>query len=190
MATTFSLPLDESRLTVQPLDDQELLAKLWLRWKHERLLETIWHEGVPPLTHFLIEFTRPEATTLGCFRVHSDGLSELEGMCWINKTFVMLGKYRKAEVGMAFVRHTPPSRVMEYVRQTISYAFKERDLDSIFGCTPEPNRAAVLLGRRAGFHQTTIEAYTSFDGKLCSAVLQWMTRPQWEAKERGNGREE
>jgi len=180
------------RLVLAPVDNQELLAKLWLRWKQEQLLEIIFHEGVPPLNYFLSEWTSSERATLGCFKDFPDGAAELHGLCWISQTFVMLGKFRKAEIGMAFVRGSKPGEVIEWVRQAMRYAFEVRHLDSIFGCTPEPNRAAVLLGRKAGFHQVVIEEYTCFEGRLCAAVLQFMTKTEWlrrGALEQAHGRE-
>lgn len=173
---------------------ERVLVNLYYRFEADKLLDIIFHEaaGPPTLQWFLQEYTKPETSTLIGYRESSEPVSSSSsfhvadkfytplGMVWINQSWNIGLNYRKAESGMAFVRRTPIEDTLQLGRMGVAWAFNNLSLDSMFGCTPLPNRAAVGYGHKLGFQQTTpLEGYSCWRGKLCSVVLQSMTKDRW-----------
>jgi hypothetical protein len=182
-------------LVMLPRPVERVLVNLYYRFEADRLLDVIFHEsGKPTLQWFLATYLKPETSTLISYRESAKLLSDSSfrvdetyytplGMVWINQSWAIGPNFRKAECGMAFVRRTPLEDTLRLGEMSISWAFDNLALDSLFGCTPSPNRAAVLFGQKLGFQQTTpLEGYSCFNGKLCSVVLQSMTKERWHAR--------
>lgn len=178
---------------VAPRPAERVLVDLYYRFESQRLLPVIFHEGDPPnLRWFLDTFLDPEKSTLIAFREYDEapttGLSfpmdgkfyVAIGMGWFNKTWKIGVNFSKSETGMAFVRRTPIEESLAAGKTMLAWCFDNIPVDAVIGSTPEPNRAAVLYGQKIGFQQTTpLEGYTAWNGKLCSVVLQSMTRKRW-----------
>lgn len=177
-------------LVVCPVHNDALLASMYLRFRQEGLLPIIFHESgeePPDLTWFLKTYLDPANSSLGCF-LEKGGQVEPCGLCWVNQVYpISDGRWKKAEVGLAFFRHQPPERLLTFGRMVQAWAFEQLGLDTLFGTTPEPNRAAVQFGKNLGFHQVVLPGYTAYEGRLCGAVIQWMTRTEFE--ERASGEE-
>lgn len=173
---------------------ERLLVSLYYRFEANGLLGMIFHEAAdkPTLRWFLDKYLAAETSTLIGLRETDGAARDLIsfnagdkcytplGMVWINRTWNIGTNFKKAECGMAFVRRTPLEDTLQLGRMSIQWAFDNLGLDALIGCTPSPNRAAVIFGQKIGFQQTTpLEGYSCFNDKLCSVVLQSMTRDRW-----------
>lgn len=178
-------------LVMAPHPKERILADLYYRFESQGLLEVLFHEGdKPSLVWFLNTFLEPSTSTLACYRESAEKTEasyEVDGkwftplgLTWINKTWPIGNNFRKAECGMGFVRRVPIEDTVSCARMTIHWAFQNLAVDALIGTTPAPNRAAVIFGQRIGFQQTgPLEGYTCWNGKLCAAVLQSMTKDRW-----------
>lgn len=177
-------------LSVAPHPLERILADLYYRFEAQGRMEALFYEGdKPTLRWWLNNFMAPETSTLACYRETTDGEYEVDGrkftpigMTWINKTWPIGKKFRKAEVGMGFVKGVPIEDTVDCGRLTIEWAFRNLSLDALIGTTPQPNRAAVMFGQRLGFNQSgPVYGFTAWHGRLCGAMIQSLTRDQWEA---------
>ncbi len=165
---------------------ERIIAHLYYQLESDGRLEILFHEAAKPtLRWFLEQYMSPERSTLLCYRTCPDGEYEGHrplGMTWVNKAWKIGENFRKVEVGMGFVRGVPVDDTVELGRMTLSWCFGNLPVDAVVGATPSPNRAAVIYGQRLGFVQAgPVEGWTCWKGKLCSVVMQSMTRARWLA---------
>lgn len=176
--------------------NERILAHLYFRFEADKRMRVLFYEGEQPsLKWFLSEYSKPEVSALACYREGDTGDYEMNGKCyspvgliWINRTFPIGIKFRKAEVAMGFIRGVSFDETFRFGQMAVDWSFSNLKLDALFGTTPTPNRAARFFGERLGFQQTTpLEGYSCWNGKLCSVIFQSMTRTRWEGIKSGSG---
>jgi hypothetical protein len=175
-------------LVIAPHPKERILADLYFRFESQGLMEVFFYEAEKPtLLWWLNTFLAKDTSTLACYRETPEGEYGVDGkrftpigMMWINKSWPIGNKFKKAECGMGFVRRVPIPDTVACAMMGIDWSFYNLKLDTLIGTTPQPNRAATLFGQRIGFQQTTaLEGYSSWHGKLCSVILQSMTKERW-----------
>lgn len=170
-------------LMIFPYPPETALAYLYSIFEKQGLLPILFHEGVPPLSWFLSTYRKPEISTLGCYRKLEDGTAEILGIVWINQSWKIGQNWTKREVGMCFVRQQPIQDLETLALMSIQWAFDHLNTDTLVGTTPETNRAALLFGRKLGFHQAgPLPGYTCYDGKLCGAYFQSLPKDEWRSR--------
>ncbi len=179
--------LRRDELVVAPLISESMLGWTYLRFEREKLLPVIFHESVPSISWFIKTFT--ENAAIGCFRqAPGKDQADMVGMGWVNSIMEMNGGHRKGEIGMAFFREV--KNTLEYGKLMTTWAFENLNVHALFGTTPAPNRAAVLFVRRMGFQMFgPVEAFATWEGKLCSVWISVMTKEKWEERDGGLKRE-
>ncbi len=177
-------------LVMIPVAVERILAHLYYAMESQGLLEIVFPEGIKPtLLWFLGQYLEPEKSTLLCYREtpsgEYDGLTPI-GFGWINKSWKVGEVFSRAETGMAFLKGVPSCDTVELAKMMIEWAFRNLKIDSLIGVTPYPNRPARLFGQHVGFQQTTpLEGYSCWRGKMCSVVIQSMTRQRWNRIQSG-----
>src|SRR5271170_6017927 len=171
----------------------EILAGSYLRFKRDGLLEQIFYEGVPSLNWFMNRFLNakkreadvfvaPSVEVLMVLRKREDGIVEQLGLGWLNSRTNVANLYDKMEGGFGFFRdyHGQRDLMVQAMRLMIEFSFRYLGIGSLFGCTPEKNRAALRMSRLVGFEQTTVlPHYTAWKGEPCGAVFSVMTKERW-----------
>jgi hypothetical protein len=166
------------RLIVAPNPSEQMLAYAYLEFERQGLNKYIWYEGVPSLSWYLAEFKK--MVVLGCYE-DVDGIAQIRGLGWVNTLTLMGGKFKKAEVGMAFFKEVPHGHTHSFGLMMVDHAITHVGLDAMFGATPVKNPAAIRYMQKLGFsHCGPVENYCSFNGELCACEISWMTREKWE----------
>jgi RimJ/RimL family protein N-acetyltransferase len=180
----------KSQLLLKSAIGDSLLATAYLRFEIEGQLHHIYHRSVPSLREFLDYHLNPRNVWLACMirPILDNGEPDetriaLAGLGWINTITDVTpdGKYKKAEVGMAFFREYQKRGIAgEFTEMLTDYAFDIPGVEALFGTTPEPNRAALIFGRRMGFTQLPpLPLYTCWEGKPCAAIVSYLTKDSW-----------
>jgi RimJ/RimL family protein N-acetyltransferase len=175
----------DQELVVTDRCSEEMLAAAYIRFKTEGLLEDIFYEnklGPPSLIWFMENFSKSgKIEVLAAIRKKPDGLHEHIGLGWLNSRTNVAGVFDKMEVGFAFFKqYHQPSLTRRATRLMIEYAFRYLGIESMFGTTPECNRAAILASKRIGFEQFgPLPHYTAWRGEPCGAVVSVMTKGRW-----------
>lgn len=161
----------------------ELLATAYLRLRQEGLLRYIFYAGEPSLYWFLDRYAKTKSTeVIACFKEDENRKLEMVGLSWFNSREKVANLYDKAECGNAYFRKfhnyldtTKAARLMT------EFSFRYLGIDALFGCTPEKNRAAMLLAKRVGFEVWgPVPMYTAWEGEPCGAWISCLTRARWE----------
>ena len=177
-------------LVMAPHPKERILADLYFRFESQGLMEVLFYESEKPsLIWWLNNFLAKETSTLACYRETADGEYGVDGkrftpigLMWINKSWPIGTKFKKSEIGMGFIRGIPLRDSLDLGRLGVDWSFNNLKLDALIGTTPQPNRAATIYGQRLGFNVTgPVYGFTAWRGKLCSAVIQSLTRDQWMA---------
>lgn len=167
-------------LALVPDPPEDVLVRLFYEWRRTGVLDLLWYGEPINLTFFLNWFTRPHTNTLGCYSVIEERYTPL-GLCWINAT-IPLGKFKRAEVGMGYVRKASPRDLLTIGQLCVEWGFRERGLDVICGTTPAQNPAAVHYGKRLGFRVAgPIGGLVVWHGNLEDGYFQSMTKDEWVA---------
>lgn len=146
------------------------------------MLSWVWYGESVSLLFFLKWFTRPETSTLGCYRTPDNGATWIPaGLVWINRS-EPIGHYKRAEVGMAFNRELPTDMLLIFGQLALEWGFRERCLDVIAGTTPAKNMAAVRFGKRLGFRVAgPVGGLVVWRGNLDDGYFQSLTADEWAA---------
>ncbi len=171
------------RLIISPGLTDKMLCQLYLAWEAEGTLPVIFHQkgGVPSLLDFMLEYLDPKQATLGCWRQNEAGTWELVGCMWVNHFFEIGAGFRRADVGMGFLReHTVGAQAVRFAQLGIEWSFDHLDVEVLGGMTPANNRAAVIFSRKLGFDVCgPIPAAVSWKGELAEGYLSTMTKQRW-----------
>lgn len=164
-------------LKVERLVDEDYLAYLYLKLKLDGGLARLFYEGVPAPSWFIQHFRA--IPTIGCF---TDSGKVLVGLGYadpIAESTCATGRViRRAELGMAFLRHTPDA--LSLGRIMMAWAFEVLALDVALGTTPAKNKAALLFRQDLGFRPIGITPlYCVYDGEPCDAALSSITVTQF-----------
>jgi RimJ/RimL family protein N-acetyltransferase len=171
-------------LLVTPLVNEETLATIYLQFKKDGILDTVFHERNVSLRWFLDFLMNEKTDVLACGRLKSDGSMELCGIGWINCYFQAADKL-KCDVSHGFMKqfwgHGLP---LTWCRLMLDWTFTSRKADVVYGVTPEPNRLAVAFARKLGFTMHgPVPYWSQFRGEACSCYIDTMTRDEWKAME-------
>lgn len=162
---------------------QELLASVYLRFKQEGVLPIFFHEGVPDLCTFLSLMLKPKSLTMACFS-RSPHKDAVVGIGHVVAPVDIGNGYNKSEVSMAFFKEYQRPRItVSCAHLMLQYVFERcAEIEALFGCTPEPNRAAVRFIGAVGFKRSVeaVEAYSTYNGQLCGCYISWMTKTRWQ----------
>ena len=171
-------------LSVVPHPSDYTLAFNFIRFEKEGLLDTIFHEWVPPLEWILHKYKQPENTVLG-LTVQEDGIWKQAGLAWIDRLVSSTQILKRADVGAALFRefHGRPFEVaVPLMHLATDWAFREMNFDTIGGVTPVPNKSMAVILRRVGYRQCRVEQYTTFRGLACDGIISTMTKDRWFAE--------
>jgi RimJ/RimL family protein N-acetyltransferase len=169
-------------LIVAPSPPEALLGEIYLRLAKEDLLGQVFYEGIPSLAWFLERFQKPDTDVLACFRRDGEN-ALLSGLGWINNVKQSNDGYRRAEVGIAFFRHQ--LRSIEFGKMMLAWFFENREVDFLYGCTPEPNRPAWRYAKALGFTlHGPIPNFTSWKGEACGVMISALSRKDWNLSTR------
>lgn len=168
-------------LSIVPNPPEDWLAAAWLKFKEAGLLPIIWHERVPTLRWFL-EWAADKRNIIYAGLFHGDGESDVSlcGLGWC-LSLTPLGEQFKADVGMAFFPEWQHDNIpAELAEMMIDDAFQCRNMVLMVGATPIKNPAATHFIHKVGFHRVgVIPNYTTWEGKLCDAVISSLTLEDW-----------
>jgi RimJ/RimL family protein N-acetyltransferase len=114
------------------------------------------------------------------------GFIEPAGMAWIAEVSVCSGILIRGVGSFCFFKdYQKPMYTDQFAEMILEYWFEALSLDIVVGSTPEPNRAAVIYAKRAGFKEIgRIPNYTTFKGQVVPAVITAMTKEEFR-KEAG-----
>jgi hypothetical protein len=168
-------------LYLSPDPPEDILIELYVKWKSSGVLDLLWYGEPVSVQFFLNWFSRPGTNTLGCYWKPEGKPHVVSGLCWINSTS-QIGQFKRAEVGMGFLRHEPPSRLIRYGQMCCEWGFEHRGLECILGTTPIRNRVAAAYGKRIGFKVSgEVEGMCIWAGQLESVVIQSLAKERWMA---------
>ena len=168
-------------LALCPDPPEVVLVSLYDEWKKTGVLDWLWYGEPVTLRFYLNWFARPQTNTLGLYWTPDGEKWTPSGLCWINET-IMLGKFKRAEVGMGYIRHEPPDRLLRYGQMCLEWGYQERGLDVIAGTTPRRNAAAVRYGKKLGFRVAgPLGGMVVWRGNLDDGYFQSLTKDEWAA---------
>ncbi len=172
---------------VTPVRDETLLAKAYLKFEAERLLETIWHNGVWTLREFLDWALQPDRVMLGAYQTEArlDQDVGLIGLGWVN-SFERFAGFAKAEVGFGYFRKPSLWNKITGTRLMLDMFFSAFPVDFLFGFTPDQNPVAIGFAKRAGFEVVAkLPNYCAWQGNPANAVVLTLSRWRWESHRGG-----
>lgn len=179
-------PINRGPVLVAPVRNESLLARAYLKFEAEGLLDIIWHEGRWSLREFLEWALAPNMVMLGAYNTEASLNQDLGliGLGWVNSVVRYAG-FSKAEVGFGFFRRPSPFRKLAGVRLMLDSFFETYEVDYLFGMTPDQNPLAVRFARKAGFDAVaTLPCYTAWEGSPANAVVLMLSRFAWESRRR------
>ncbi len=193
-AATGTHRVDNLIVSTRLTDD--LAAETYLRFKQDKLLETIYYESVPTILDFMERILRPSTITLGAFIDRTNGAKPLRrnspkaveyaGCSFVYDRQQMGNMMWKAEVGFGFFRHVATAdEKVALGKIMIQALFESFNIDFLYGTTPIDNQAALEYARRVGFEIIAeIPEYLSFEGGLSTACISRLSKAVWRERQR------
>lgn len=170
-------------LRVTDIVTDEMLAMAYMQFKFEGLLSSIFTENEPSLAWFIDRFTKGKGTEMLSLTSRNHmGSEENIALAWLNSRTSVGSKFDKMETGFAFYsRYHALKYTVPATQLAIEFAFRFLGIDSMFGTTPEHNRGAIAVARRAGFQMFgPIPHFTLWHGEPCGVMISSMTRERWK----------
>jgi RimJ/RimL family protein N-acetyltransferase len=163
---------------------EDALIHLYKRLKEEGLWDIVFHESHDlSMLEFMNYFSKPTCL-LQILCIVKDGvIVDFAGMAWVSEISTCAGAMTRALGSFLFFKlYQKPMYTDQFAEIILGYWFEKLGLDVIVGVTPEPNRAALVYVKRAGFTEVgRIPGYTTFNGEAVSAVITAMTKQQYKA---------
>jgi RimJ/RimL family protein N-acetyltransferase len=160
---------------------EETLVILYKRLKDEGLWDIVFHEDSKlTLTGFMNFFGSGQALLQVLCITNDKGYIEPVGMAWVAE-IVLCGDILTKGIGsfLFFKDFQKPMYTDQFSEMILDYWFDYLNIDVIFGVTPEPNRAALIYVKRAGFKEVgRIPNYTTFDKQVVTGVITSMTKQE------------
>jgi hypothetical protein len=165
------------------LFNEEALIAIYKRLKAEDLWDIVFHEdaGVT-LLKFLNFFSEGRALLQVLAITGPDGFIEPVGVSWIADVTTCSGKMTRGVGSFLFFKDfQKPMYTDQFSEMILDYWFNALGLTIVVGVTPEPNRAALIYVKRAGFKEGgRIPAYTTFKGEVVTGVVTYMTKEDYK----------
>lgn len=158
-----------------------LLAKAYMQMLEDDTLDTVFFQSRPTLAGFMNEYLTPgRFIVLGCFVEREGKNPQFVGMGWAGNS-VLMGAFRKCEVGMVFFNGMTNVRErLALGRMMLERVFTTHAMDVIFGVTPGQNKLALSYARRLGFKMHgPIPGYLTWQGELADGWISQMSKADW-----------
>lgn len=167
---------------VQGPINEETLISIYKRLKAEDLWDLVFHEdsGVTVLK-FMNFFSSGSALLQVLAITNGEGYIEPVGMSWISDITTCSGILTRGVGSFLFFREfQKPMYTDQFSEMILEYWFECLGLDVILGVTPEPNRAALIYVKRAGFREVgRLPSYTTFNNEVVTGVVTSMTKQEY-----------
>jgi RimJ/RimL family protein N-acetyltransferase len=164
---------------------EEALISLYKRLKAEELWDIVFHEDSGlTLLKFMNFFSTGNALLQVLTLVDDNGIIvDAVGMSWV-ADIIVCGNILTKGVGsfLFFKDYQKPMYTDQFSEMILEYWFDVLGLNLVVGVTPEPNRAALIYVKRAGFKEAgRIPGYTTFKGEVVTGVITSMTKQDYRA---------
>jgi RimJ/RimL family protein N-acetyltransferase len=167
---------------VPGLFNEEALIAIYKRLKAEDLWDIVFHEdaGVT-LLKFMNFFCEGRALLQILAITDAKGYIEPIGVSWVGDITTCAGILTRGIGSFLFFKeYQKPMYTDQFSEMILDYWFNALKLDIIVGVTPEPNRAALIYVKRAGFKECgRIPKYTTFKGEAVTGIITSMTKEDY-----------
>ena len=162
--------------------NEEALIVLYKRLKDEDLWDTVFHEdtGVS-LLKFMNFFSGGQCLLQFLAIVNDDRVVDIAGMSWIADITICSGVLTRGVGSFGFFKdYQKPMYTDQFSEMILDYWFNALNLDTIVGVTPEPNRAASIFVKRAGFREVgRMPNYTTYKGQVANGIIHSLTKEEY-----------
>ena len=156
-------------LFVTPYPTENLLAKAFLKFEEDGIMDRIWYAGSVSIGWFINEYSKNKAILALWVKTRNSGSIDkdldLAGLAWFNEKYqIGDSKLCKAEVGIGFLRaFQKRSITLPLAAMACEWALDNLGVYALFGTTPEPNVAAIRFFKQLGWGSVgPIPNYTTF----------------------------
>jgi len=119
----------------------------------------------------------PYVKSVGCYAG-----DKLVGIGWNCQVHQVADK-KVAEVGAGFFKETPLSLWRRGLALLIESAFVDHGCASVYGTSPEPNRAARVWALSVGMRETgRIPLFTQWEGSAVDTIIHSLSREEWQER--------
>lgn len=188
-AVKYEYQFQRGNLLLMPYDPQagafneDALIAIYKRLKAEDLWDTVFHEDSGVTLLKFMNFFSSGASLLQILAITNDkGFIDPAGIAWVSEIIVCSKVLTRGVGSFCFFKDfQKPYYTDQFAEMILEYWFEVLGLDTVVGATPEPNRAAQLYVRRAGFKEDgRIPGYTTYKGQIVSAVITSMTKEDYK----------
>jgi len=161
---------------------EDALIAIYNRLKAEDLWDIAFHEDSNVTLLKFMNFFSSGTSLLQVLAVtNGQGFIEPAGIAWISEISVCSKVLTRGVGSFCFFKdYQKPHYTDQFAEMILEYWFEVLGLDTVVGATPEPNRAAALYVKRAGFKEVgRIPAYTTFKGEAVPAIVTVMTKEEF-----------
>ena len=162
---------------------EEVLITLYNRLKAEDLWSLVFHESTNvTLLKFMNYFSGGQGLLQVLAITDQRGNYQPVGMAWVADVVVCAGVHTRGVGSFVFFKdYQKPHFTTPFSEMIVEYWMEVLKLDFVMGVTPEPNRAALLYVKRAGFKEIArLPNYTTFNGEVVTGVVTSMTKVEYK----------
>lgn len=161
---------------------EDILIVIYNRLKEQGLWGTVFHESPGmSMLEFMNFFSYGNCLLqILCVTDSAGTIVDIAGIAWLADLVVCQNILTRAVGSFVFFKeYQKPIYTDQFSEIILDFWFTEMKVDVIVGVTPEPNRAALLFVKRAGFKEVgRLPGYTTLDGKIVTGVVTSMSKQE------------